>query len=234
MKNSLRSTAIACLLQVGFASPQLENEADLPTLDHVIDQHIQAIGGREVLSKLGAVAFSGHCESTAPDESGSIEIFVKTPKVAFSLNGGGLHMGFDGESVWRTAVSERLQQRKGRQFAELVTVFDPSWSLWWKEWYPEMAVKGVQKMGDREAYVLETHPGSPATQRMFIDRESGLLVRHEVAPQVAFTFSDYRQVRGVRAAFAVQQTTAAGITYTYRFENMSVATSADDAGFQPR
>jgi hypothetical protein len=234
MKNTLRSAAIACLVWVGFTWSPRANAADLPMLDQVIDRHIQAIGGREALSKLGALALSGRCESSAPEESGPIEILVKTPKVVYDLNGGGLRMGFDGESVWREAAQEGLQQRKGRQFVELVAVFDPAWPLLWKEWYPQLAVQGVQKIGDREAYVLETQPGSPATQRMFIDRESGLLVRHEVVPQIAFTFGDYREVRGVRAAFSVQQTTAAGITYTYRFEKMSAAGSADDAHFQPR
>jgi hypothetical protein len=234
MNITLRSTAFASLVLAGSASPHLAHAAELPTLDQVIDQHMQAIGGRDVLSKLGALDVSGHCESTAPDESGPIEILVQTPKVEYNLNGGVLRMGFDGESVWRAADAEGLQRRKGRQFAELVTVFDPSWSLSWKEWYPEMAVKGVQKIGDRETYVLETQPGSPATQRMFVDRESGLLVRHEVVPQIVFTFTDYRDVRGIRAAFTVQQTTAAGITYTYRFENMSTTTSTDDARFQPK
>ena len=69
---------------------------------------------------------------------------------------------------------------------------------------------------------------------MFIDRESGLLVGHEVVPRIAFTFGDYRDVRGIRAVFAVQQTTATGITYTYRFEKMIADASIDDASFQPR
>ena len=234
MKNMLNAAAIGGMVLEAFVVLQIAAAADLPTLDQVMDQHIRAIGGREALLNVGALVLTGHCESTVPDESGPIDILVKSPKVAYDLNGGGLRMGFDGESVWRAGAAEGLQQRKGRQFAELVTVFDPSWALQWKEWYPGMAVKGIQKIGDREAYVLETQPGTPATQRMFIDRESGMLVRYELGPQIGFTFSDYREVRGSRAAFAVQQTTAAGITYTYRFEKMGVAPSAENARFQPR
>jgi hypothetical protein len=234
MKNMLNAAAIGGLVLGAFVASQLATAADLPALDQVLDQHIRALGGREALLKVGALVLTGHGESTAPDESGPIDILVKSPKVAYDLNGGGLRMGFDGESVWRAGAAESLQQRKGRQFAELVTVFDPSWALQWKEWYPGMAVKGIQKIGDREAYVLETQPGTPATQRMFIDRESGMLVRYELAPQIGFTFSDYREVRGARAAFTVQQTTAAGITYTYRFEKMGAAPSAENARFQPR
>lgn len=230
MRKSLTAAAMALLLCL----PRGITAADVPTLDQVVDRYIKAVGGRTALSRSGAVTLTGHCESTAPDESGPFEVLVKTPKVALSMGNGNLRMGYDGESVWRAAVPERLQQHKGRQFAELVTVFDPARALWWKEWYPEMAVNGVRKVGDRETWVLETHPGSPATERLFIDRESGLLVRDEAAPGFAFTFSDYRQVNGIRAAFVIQETAPNGIVYTYRFEKIDPAAVVDESRFQPR
>jgi hypothetical protein len=36
-------------------------------------------------------------------------------------------------------------------------------------------VKGIEKIDGREAYVLETHPGSPTTERIYVDRQSGLI-----------------------------------------------------------
>jgi len=230
MRNDLIAAAMALVLWL----PRLTAAAELPTPGQVVDQYIKAIGGPAALSQSGAVTLTGHCESTAPDESGRVEILVKTPKVAFSLGSGGLRMGYDGESVWRATVSEGLQQRKGRQFAELVTVFDPARALWWKEWYPEMAVKGTQKVGDRDTWVLETHPGNPATERLFIDRESGLLMRDEVVAGFAFTLSDYREVNGIRAAFVVQETAPNGIVYTWRFEKIDPAAVVDENRFQPR
>jgi hypothetical protein len=126
---TLRLSAICMLAAVAFGSPWSADAADLPTVDQVIERHIKAIGGREALTKLGAIALTGRCESTDPEESGPIEILLKTPSVAYNLNGGGLRMGFNGDSVWQAAPREGLQQRQGRQFAELVTVFDPSWPL---------------------------------------------------------------------------------------------------------
>jgi hypothetical protein len=236
MRNSLRLAGVA-LMALASWPPWLTAAAELPTVDQVVDRYIETIGGRAALSRLGAVILTGHCDSTAPDESGPVEILVNTPKVAFNLGSGGLRVGFDGESVWRATVTEGLQQRKGRQLAELVTVFDPARVLWWKEWYPEMAVKGVQKVGDRETWVLEIHPGNPATERLFIDSQSGLLVRDEVLPGSAFTFSDYRQLNdanSVHTTFVVRQTTPNGIVYTYRFEKINPVAVLDDARFQPR
>jgi hypothetical protein len=233
----MRNRLIPAAMALALSLPKGTAAAELPTTGQVVDRYIQAIGGPTALSQSGAVTLTGHCESTAPDETGLVEILVKTPKVAFSLGGGSLRMGYDGESVWRAAVSEGLQQRKGRQFAELMTVFDPARVLWWKEWYPEMAVKGTQKVGDRDTWVLETHPGNPATERLFIDRESGLLVRDEAVPGFAFTFSDYRELKGahsVRAAFVVHETAPNGIVYTYRFEKIAPAAVVDEHRFQPR
>jgi hypothetical protein len=114
---TLRSIAIFLLAVVACASPRLADASDLPRVDQIIDRHIKAIGGLDALTRLGAIALTGRCESTDPDESGPIEILVKTPRVAYNLNGGSLRMGFNGESVWRAAAPEGLQQRKGRQLA---------------------------------------------------------------------------------------------------------------------
>ncbi|HXP87198.1 MAG TPA: hypothetical protein VN841_20875 [Bryobacteraceae bacterium] len=235
MRNGSRRAGAEATALVIFASVGPGLRADrLPLVSQVIDRYVNALGGRAALSKLGPMKLAGPCESSVPDESGPVEILVKTPKVAYNLNGGNLRMGFDGESVWRSAAPEGLQQRKGRQLAELVTVFDPSRALWWKEWYPQMAVTGVRKIDGRDAFVLETFPGSPPTERLFLDRESGLLVRDEVTPQFTFTFSDYRAAEGVTTAFVVQETTPNGISYAYRFESIGPAGMIDESRFQPR
>lgn len=206
----------------------------LLSLDQVTERHIKALGGRSALEQLGTVVLTGDCESTEKQESGPVEILIKTPKVTFDLGGGSLRMGFNGEVVWRHAAAEGLQKNAGREHAEIVTVFDPMRVLRWKEWYPEMAIKGTEKAGDKEAYLLETHPGKPGTERLFIDRQSGFLIRDEVMPNLVFTFSDYRAVDGVQMAFTIQQDTPAGVTYTYRFKEAKRLASVDESRFEPR
>lgn len=205
----------------------------LPSLDQVTERHIKALGGHSALEQLGTVILTGDCESTEKQESGPVEILIKTPKVTFDLGGGSLRMGFNGEVVWRHAAAEGLQKNT-REHAEVVTVFDPMRVLRWKEWYPEMAIKGMGKAGDKETYVLETHPGKPGTERLFIDQQSGFLIRDEVMPNVVFTFSDYRAFDGIQMAFAIQQDTPAGVTYTYRFKEAKRLATVDESRFEPR
>jgi len=227
------ATASALVTHVAAQSPPAPLE-QLPSLNQILDQHLKAIGGERAVAVSGPLLLKGTCDSTGQDESGPIEILVKSPKVVYNLNGEGLRMGYDGESVWRAASAEGLQQRKGRQFAELVTVFDPARARWWNAWYPQMAVTAVRKTDNREAFVLETVPGSPSTERLFIDRTSGLLIRDEVTPQFVFTFSDYRMVSGVMVAFAIQETTPNGIRYAYRFDSIEPIAGIDESRFQPR
>ena len=243
------------------SSPAPPNQ--LPPLSQILDQHMRAIGGERAVGADGPLLLKGTCDSTGVDENGPIEILVKSPNAVYDLNHGGLRMGYDGESVWRAGSAEPLRQRKGRQLAELVTVFDPARARWWNEWYPRMAVTGVRQIDSREAFVLETLPGSPSTERLFIDRASGLLIRDEVTPQrtapgagpganqcpdfpprrdalcaelvekYIFTFSDYRAVRGVMTAFAIQETTPNGIKYDYRFNSIEPIAGIDESRFRP-
>ncbi len=213
------------------SSPAPPNQ--LPPLSQILDQHMRALGGERAVAASRPLLLKGTCDSTGVDENGPIEILVKSPNVVYDLNHGGLRMGYDGESVWRAASAESLQQRKGRQLAELVTVFDPARARWWTEWYPRMAVTGVRHIDNREAFVLETLPGSPSTERLFIDRASGLLILDEVTPQYIFSFSGYRAVKGVMTAFAIQETTPNGIRYDYHFDSIEPIAGIDQSRFQP-
>jgi hypothetical protein len=223
---------VLCALPLASVSPRAAE--GLPTIDQVIERYVHGLGDRTALEKHSTLVLSGNCEASAPDESGPVEILVRSPQVVFNLNKGGLLLGFNGTSVWRHAADEGLQQQSGRQFAELVAVFDPARVLLWKEWYPEIGVTGIEKLGDREVYVIETHPGSATSERILIDRQSGLLARDEVMRGVAFTFSDYRMVDGVQIPFTIQQTAPNGLSYTYRFSDVRYEAVVDDSRFQPR
>jgi len=230
-----RSWPVFCLATAMVMLPPLAAQGDaLPPLTQILDQHRKALGAERVLAASVPLLLKGRCDSTGDEESGPIEILVQSPKVVFDLNRGALRMGYNGDSVWRSGAGEALQQRKGRQFAELVTVFDPARARWWREWYPQMAVTGVRPVEKRDAFVLETVSGSPLTERLFIDRQSGLLVRDELAAQYTFTFSDYRAVNGVMTAFEVRETAPNGIVYNYHFESIAPVNEVDASRFVPR
>lgn len=206
----------------------------LPRVEQIAEQHQKALGGPAALEKVSGLVLSGDCESTAEHESGPIQIFVSSPRVAFNLNNGALRMGFNGQAGWRHVAGQDLQQHAGRQFVEIVTVFDPARVRWWTEWYPNMAVTGIEKVDGRDAYTLTMNPGNKASEKLFIDRETGLVVRDEVMPGVVFTFSDYRPVSGLQVPFRVRQSTSAAITYTYIFKDVKALPEIEAAQFEPK
>jgi hypothetical protein len=217
-----------------FVASSLFGADPLPRLDQIAEQHQKALGGPAALEKATALVLTGDCESTAEEESGPIQIFVSSPRVAFDLKNGALRMGFSGQAGWRHVAGQDLQQRAGRQFAEIVTVFDPARVRWWKEWYPNMAVTGKEKVDGRDTYALSMNPSNKASEKLFIDRETGLIVRDEVMPGVVFTFEDYRAVNGLQVAFRIRQSTPASVTYTYTFKDVKALPEIEAAQFEPK
>lgn len=217
-----------------FLTSWLSAADTVPTLDQITEQHRKALGGPAALERASALLLSGDCESTAQEESGPIQIFVSSPRVAFNLNNGALRMGFSGQVRWRHVAGQELQEHAGRQFVEIVTVFDPARVRWWKEWYANMTVMGIEKVNGRDAYALSMNPSNKASERLFIDRETGLVVRDEVLPGVVFTFDDYRPVNGLQVAFRIRQSTPASVTYTYTFKDVKALTEIEAAQFEPK
>jgi hypothetical protein len=211
----------------------LQAQKSVPTIDQLIEMNISALGGRHALTSTGTLILSGECESANPEEGGAVEIAIHTPKVHYNLGNGALQMGYSGESVWRRTEGEGLRQQPGRAFAELVTVFDPARVLWWKQWYPDAAVSGVKMVGDRQAYAVQTHPGRAGSEVLFVDRESHLVIRDELMPNLVFTYSDYREIQGVQVPFSIKQTGPAGASYSYRILK-AARVPDDDSRFQPR
>ncbi len=217
-----------------FLTSSLSAADSVPTLDQIAEQHRKALGGPAALERASALLLSGDCESTAPEESGSIQIVVSSPRVTFNLRDGALRMGFSGQVGWRHVAGQDLQKHAGRQFVEIVTIFDPARVRWWKEWYPSIIVTGIEKVNGRDAYALSMNPSNTASEKLFIDRETGLVVRDEVLPGVVFTFDDYRPVNGLRVAFRIRQSTPASVTYTYTFKDVRALTEIEAAQFEPK
>jgi hypothetical protein len=217
-----------------FLASSLYAADSLPTLAEIAALHTKALGGSAALERASALLLTGDCDSTAQEESGPVQVVVSSPRVSFSLNNGALRMGFSGQAGWRHVAGQDLQQRAGRQFVEIVTVFDPARVRWWKEWYPNLSVTGVEKVNGRDAYTLSMNPGSKASEKLFIDRETGLVVRDEVLPGMVFTFDDYRPVNGLQVPFRIRQSTPASVTYIYTFTDVKALTGTEATQFEPK
>jgi hypothetical protein len=79
-----------------------------------------------------------------------------------------------------------------------------------------MTVKGVEKVGGQDAYVIEAVSTEGIMQKIFFDTQSGLIVRVDMEAETAqgkmsvtSLYSDYRDVDGIKLPFTVEQKSSA-------------------------
>jgi len=229
-KKSIVSFALAILL-----CPISTTCADnLPSIDDVIAKYIKAAGGRELLAKSWALSLRGTLESSNDEESGPLELVAYGPRFFMRVNNGAVLMGVNESVFWRHERGREILKVPASTLAETVAVFDSARVVHWKDRYPQIAVTGMQTVDNQEVYVIESKPGDPVAERLFINRDSGLIVRDEVTQKhETFTFGDFRYVDGVKIPFVVHQTTPT-MTYVYQFSEAKHLTKVDESMFQPR
>lgn len=233
-RNSVLFSMGLLLAATLFRALSMKAAEKVPSIDEIIAQYTKATGDQQALQKHWALDLRGQCESSVSDESGPIQVIVQGSKLLMRLNDGDLLMGFDTDTFWRHPRGQDILKVPAASIAETVAIFDPSRVLHWKEKFPQIRVTGTQKIDDRDAYVIETKPGDPATERLFIDRQSGLLIREEIlAKQELFTFADFHVVDGVRVPFTIHQATP-GPSYSYKFVEAKHVAKVDEATFQPQ
>lgn len=222
------------LSSVSLSSVSTSYADKLPSIDDVIGQYTKAAGGRELLVKSWALSLRGTLESSNDEESGPLELIANGPRFFMQVNNGAVMMGVNEAVFWRHQQGREILKVPASTIAEIVAIFDPARVLHWKVRYPQIAVVGIQPVDNQEVYVVETKPGDPTAERLFIDRHSGLMVRDEVAQKhETFVFADFRSVDGVKIPLMIRQTTPT-MSYVYRFSEARHVANVDESMFEPR
>ena len=102
-----------------------------------------------------------------------------------------------------------------------------------------MPVFGTTKVGDRDAIAMFPGQRTPTNDRLFFDKETGLLLRQAYVVQTLFgtlptqiDYEDYRNVEGVQIPFRVKISRPAGTwtrTITTVQQNATIADSSFEA-----
>jgi hypothetical protein len=127
-------------------------------------------------------------------------------------------------------------------FARREAKFDKDVNL--KDQFTRMTVIGKEKIGAREAYLIEAvpidgHIGnlSYLVERMFFDIQTGVLLRRLLEVDtvlglvsIATDFEDYREVDGVKLPFTTRLALPTSST-TFRLIEIKLNTQIDDERF---
>jgi zinc protease len=215
--------------------------AALPSVDQILDKYVQAIGGKAAIEKLTSRVSKGSFELPAFGASGTVEIYEKAPnKTVAIINVAGFGVvqeGFDGKVGWAQDPQSGLREKSGAELAasKLEAEFQKPIKI--KQLYAKIVVKGKDKVGDKEVYVVEATPAESSTETWYFDTQSGLMLRQDAdreSPQgkqnVQVFLDNYKEVDGVKLPFAIHQITPA-FTIDIKIEDVKHNVPIDDAKF---
>lgn len=231
---------VALLAKVGGIpqNPSAQAQDAMPTVDQILEQYVQAIGGKGAFERLTSRTMKGTVETPATgDVPGSTEVDKKAPNKGVILMGGGPIRGFNGTVGWTMDPDEGPKDMTGTDLAGAKVEFDFYREIKLKELYPKMVVKGKEKVGNAEAYVIEATPAGGGSEKMYFDAQSGLLVREDtpyVSPDGNSTlqsyYEDYREVDGVKLPFTIRETSP-DFDYVIKYTEIKHNIPIDDGKF---
>jgi hypothetical protein len=189
------------------------------TADDIIEKHLAATGGRAAISAVKSRVITGAIRISTPigELGGTIEGYSKAPnktrtliKVDLSSVGGGAVINdqrFDGTTGYLIDTLNGNREITGDALDAMRNGSFPSPLLTYKENGTTAALSGEESIAGKPAYIITLTPKSGPGVRVFIDRESFLLVRTATkinVPQLGgpieqvSDFSDFRDVDGLK------------------------------------
>jgi outer membrane lipoprotein-sorting protein len=182
--------------------------ADAPTVESILAKHIEALGGKAAMERVHSrrVQFKVESETMGNSEG---EILAQSPERQRShidLGGAGIiDEGFDGTVAWAKNPWQGLRVKTGDELAKVKRDARFHRELSYRSIYPDLAYKGVEKVGDEEAWLLESKPTASSKERFWFSTKTALLIRQDSqyeGPEGAVTVStlpqDYRTLDGLK------------------------------------
>ncbi|MFN7948177.1 MAG: hypothetical protein U0Z53_22700 [Blastocatellia bacterium] len=226
------------------AKPETKADAKaaaMPTVDEILDKHVKAVGGKEAIEKLTTRTSKGTIELEGMGMNGTVETFSKAPNknaVVITLSGfGTVNNVFDGSSGWSSDPMSGLRELSGGELAVLKRDSDFYSVLNLKKHFAKTELKGKEKVGSSDAWVIEATPAEGGPEKFYFDAASGLLIRHDAerdSPQgkmaIEIYTDDYKPVDGVKIPHTMRQVTPA-FTLSIKLTEVKHNTPIDDAKF---
>jgi zinc protease len=225
------------------AEPKTDAKAAaLPTVDDIFANHIKAVGGKEAIEKITSRSMKGSFEVEAYGVTGApVEIFAKAPNksaMKIDISGFGVvNQVFDGATGWDSNPMTGLRELSGAELARMKRGSDFYRELNYKKYYTKMIVKGREKVGSYETYLIEATPAEGSIEKLYFDVDTGLLVRRdgeEESPQgkvlLENYLEDYKVVDGVKIPHVMKRVNPA-MTIVIKFTEVNNNVEIDDATF---
>lgn len=188
------------------------SKAKMPTVAEILAKYVQAIGGKAANEKIKSRTIKGTVELAPMNIKGTFEGFSAAPNksvTATTLAGiGEIIEGFDGTTAWSVNPISGNRDKQGEELAQTKIIYNFYRDTNLDKIYPKLELKGVEKVGASDAYVVVGTAGNLPPETFYFDTKSGLLVRQDiilVTPEgntlTKTFFEDFRDVDGVKLSF---------------------------------
>jgi hypothetical protein len=239
----MRKTVMMVLLcLVSFQVLVLAGPQSTPTVDQLLDKYVAALGGKAAIQKTTSFVMKGTFDLPAMGVSGAtMEGGAKAPNKSFAsieIPGfGTITQGYNGTVSWQKDPQSGLRELSGAELASSKRDGEFYKDIKLKELYPKMVLKGKDKVGDKDVFVIEATPPDGSAEKWYFDAQSGLLIRKDVeneTPNGKMAFEvymeDYRDVDGVKVPFTERRMNPS-FSYTVKITEIKRNVAVDDAKF---
>jgi outer membrane lipoprotein-sorting protein len=209
-----------------------------PGADQLIDKYLQAAGGAAAIDKITSRVMKGTI--TFGDRNVPIEIFSKDPdkRVSFTHTPDGDSItAFDGQEGWLGVPGHPVREMHGPDIDAASMDADLQFAAHLKAMFTETKVRGVERIGDHDTYLVVGQREGKTPLRLYFDEKSGLLVRlvrYGETPlgrlPTQIDYADYRETGGVKIPFRWTLARPSG-RFTIQVSEVKQNVPVDDAKF---
>jgi photosynthetic reaction center cytochrome c subunit len=225
----------------------------LPSADQILANYVRALGGEEAIRKVTTrVVTATQFIPTGPGGQipvpAQTEQYQKAPNFVLNIYRTPTYTiseGFDGTTRWaqdangRVIDAPKIDQDRARR----TSIFFDGLDL--KQRYSKLTVAGIERVQDRDAYLVVADVPDDTPDRLYFDRDTGLLLRKTTdwptplgAIRFEVNYEDYRDAgHGVKVPFLVKMIPATprmeqGVVATVRVQKVEENVPIDDAKFR--
>jgi photosynthetic reaction center cytochrome c subunit len=209
-----------------------------PTADQLIEKYLKAAGGAEAVDKVTSRVMKGTI--SFGDRNIPIEIYSKDPdkRISFTHTPDGDSItAFDGHEGWLGVPGRPVREMHGPDIDAAAMDADLHFAAHLKDMFSKAEVRGTEKVGDRDAYLVVGEREGKTPLRLYFDEQSGLLVRlvrfgetplGQLPTQI--DYADHREAGGVKIPFRWTLARSSG-RFTIQVSEVKVNVPVDDAKF---
>jgi hypothetical protein len=195
--------------------------ASLPMPAQIVAKYVTALGGEQALRKVTSRIITSTTELAPNVRGAGPMVFVqqtqyfKAPDLYLTtlrnFNGSQTAKGFDGTDGWTQNANGVVTLANANELPRTRRDADLYEPLKLTQEYTRLTVRGIEKVGSREAYVLRGVPANENPESLYFDTQTGLLLRKQIFNTTALgrytintDYDDYRDVGGVKVPFLIR------------------------------